>query len=336
MKIVIATGIFPPEPGGPAYYAKHLADALREKRHEVTVVTYGALKRLPMGVRHIAYLFRLLPHLWGADVVLALDTFSVALPAVVAAPLFRVPVVIRTGGDFLWEQYVERTGHMVPLPFFYEQHQPFTRKERIVYALTRFVLARAMLVFSTEFQRDVWIGAYGVKKEDTFLVDNAIAELFAPLPPERKNFLWYTRGIRFKNEATLRAAFAIAQEQVPDIVLETGTIPQRELIEKMRRCYAVILPSLTELSPNYILDALRCGKPFIQTKYSGFAERYAEYGLTCDPLSVEDIAARIVEMCDEKTYTRLTAQIQTLELSRTYADVADDFIALFAHLKKTI
>jgi glycosyltransferase involved in cell wall biosynthesis len=329
MKIVIATGIYPPEPGGPAYYAKHLADALRAKGHEVPVVTYGSLKRLPMGARHLAYWVRLLPHLWRADVVLALDTFSVALPVVLAAPLFRVPVVIRTGGDFLWEQYVERTGDMLPLPFFYERHQPFTRKERVIFALTRFVLARAILVFSTAFQRDIWIPAYGLQNVETHLIDNAVAGSFAPLSPERKDFLWYTRGIRFKNETVLREAFALAQKQVPDIVLETGMIPQRELIEKMRRCYAVILPSLAELSPNYILDALRCGKPFIQTMYSGFAEKYAAYGLTCDPLSAEDIAAKIVQLCDAGMYAELSHRIAVLPLTRTYTQVADDFLALF-------
>lgn len=329
MKIVIATGIYPPEPGGPAYYAKHLAEALREKGHEVPVVTFGALKRLPTGLRHLAYLVRLVPHLWRADVVLALDTFSVALPAVLAAPLFRVPVVIRTGGDFLWEQYIERTGDMLPLPDFYQKHRVFTSKEHLIYVCTRFVVARATMVFSTAFQRDIWVPAYGISRERTHLIENAIAGSFAPVAPTKKNFLWYTRGIRFKNEAVLRDAFAKAQARISDITLETGAIPQGELMERIRRGYVVILPSLTEISPNYILDALRCGKPFIQTKYSGFAEKYAAYGLVCDPLSADDIAEKIVELCDDARYAEICERIQNLRLERTYTQVADEFLALF-------
>lgn len=332
MKIVIATGIFPPETGGPAYYAKHLADALQEKGHRVSVVTYGSLKKLPIGLRHLAYLLRLLPATFGARAIIALDTFSVALPAVIAGGAVRVPVVIRTGGDFLWEQYVERTGHMLPLPHFYGQHQPFTRKERLIRSCTRWVLARAVPVFSTVFQRDIWVDAYGIPAARTHIIENAIPGSFAPLPPAKKNFLWYTRPLILKNERILREAFAKAQERVPGIELETGMVPQDELIERIRRGYAVILPSLSEVSPNYILDALRCGKPFIQTRYSGFGDTYAAYGLSCDPLSADDIAAKIVELCDEVRYADLCERIAGLRLERTYAQVADDFLALVTRL----
>lgn len=328
MRFLIATGIYPPEVGGPAYYAKHLADALREKRQDVSVVTYGALKKLPMGVRHILYFLKLLPRALRAERIIALDTFSVAVPAVWAGQLLRVPVIIRTGGDFLWEQYVERTGDMVPLPYFYEKHGPLTGKERLILRLTKYVLRHAVVVFNSELQRDVWCNAYGLEKSAVSVIDNASAGPLEPLPPKRKNFLWYTRGIRFKNGDALRKAFALAQKQVPDIVLETGQLPQKELLEKMRGCYAVILPSLTELGPNYILDALRCGKPFIQTKYSGYAERFADLGLTVDPLSPEDIADKIVQLCDPAVYQKLAANIAAHPFTRTYAEVADDFIAL--------
>lgn len=328
MRILIATGIYPPEVGGPAYYAKHLAEALRAKGHEVSVSTYGWLKKLPMGLRHIAYFLKLLSSAMKAERIIALDTFSVAVPAVWAGQLLRIPIIIRTGGDFLWEQYVERTGDMLPLPFFYERHKPFITKEKMVLRLTRYVLRHARIAFNSELQREVWCEAYGLDRAATFFIDNAAAEPHAPLPPSRKNFLWYTRGIRLKNGEKLHEAFVLAKQKVPDLVLETGQLPQEELLEKMRNCYAVILPSLTELGPNYILDAIRCGKPFIQTKYSGYAERFKDLGLTVDPLSAEDIAEKIVELCDPAVYQKLTTNIAAHSFTRTYADVADDFIAL--------
>lgn len=330
MKIVIATGIYPPEIGGPAYYAKNLAEAFAEKGESVEVVTFGALKKLPTGLRHLAYLFRLIPHVARADVILALDTFSAAIPAVALARLLHVPVVIRTGGDFLWEQYIERTGDMVILPEFYANHRPFTRYERAVFALTRWVVTRAIVVFSSSFQREVWLPAYGIAPEKAPIIENAIAGSFAPHAPQKKNFLWYVRGIRFKNERLLREAFAKARERVPEIELETGTLPHAELIEKIRRSYAVILPSISDISPNYILDAIRCGKPFIMTKFSGLAERYGDLGLLCDPRSADDVAEKIVELCDEKVYAGLSARIAAHPIERTYAQVADEFLALFS------
>lgn len=40
MKIVLATGIYPPDIGGPATYAYHLAKEFTDRQHQVTVVTY--------------------------------------------------------------------------------------------------------------------------------------------------------------------------------------------------------------------------------------------------------------------------------------------------------
>jgi glycosyltransferase involved in cell wall biosynthesis len=328
MRFLIATGIYPPEIGGPAYYAKNLADALTAKGHNVEVRTFGSLKKLPMGVRHIALFLRMLPAALRADVIIALDTFSAALPAYYAAMLARKPLVIRTGGDFIWEQYVEQHGDLLPLPFFYEKHQPFSRKERIYFSLTQRLLTGATIVFSTDFQKDIWMPVYGLDAKKVCVIPNAIAGPLEPIEPQRKNFLAFGRAIKLRNHDKLREACAIAQKTVPDIELDIGQVPQHILFERIRAGYCMILPSVSDISPNYILDGLRAGKPFIMTKYSEYAKTYAELGLFVDPLDPEDIAAKMVQMCDEKIYQSFVDNIKKHPLTRTYADLADDFIAL--------
>ncbi|MBI5469843.1 glycosyltransferase family 4 protein [Candidatus Kaiserbacteria bacterium] len=333
MRFLIATGIYPPEVGGPAYYAKNLGDALREKGHHVNLGTFGALKRLPSGLRHLALFFKLIPHARSADVVIALDTFSAALPALFASRLFRKPLIVRTGGDFLWEQYVERTGDLLPLPLFYEKHRAFTLKERCMFALTRYLLHRATIVFSSVFQRDIWARAYGLDAKKTHLIENAVSGgLCETHAPAEKNFLAFGRDIKLKNTSHLYEAFTLAQQKIPGIVLETGQVPHSELMDKISCGYAVILPSVSEVSPNYILDAIRCGKPFILTKYSEYARLYGDLGLLVDPLDVNDIAEKIVQMCDETTYAELSRRISTRLLTRTYADVAEDFQELVKNM----
>ena len=103
MKIVIATGVFPPDIGGPAKYAEHLYEEFLKQGHGVSVLAFGNARRLPSGIRHLAYFFKLARLAKGADLVLALDTFSVGFPAFLAAKLFGVKVMVRVGGDFLWE-----------------------------------------------------------------------------------------------------------------------------------------------------------------------------------------------------------------------------------------
>ena len=88
MRFLIATGIYPPEIGGPAYYAKSLAEALRAKGHTVDIGTFGALKELPTGLRHFLLFLQMIPAASQCDAVIALDTFSAALPAFFAAKLF--------------------------------------------------------------------------------------------------------------------------------------------------------------------------------------------------------------------------------------------------------
>src|SRR3989338_8014997 len=328
MKIVIATGIYPPDIGGPAYYAKGLEDALRALGHEVKTVVYGDLRKWPIGVSHLMYFFRIWPHLRGADAVIALDTASVAVPAWLASRISGVRFIIRTGGDFVWEHYLERTGDLLPLARFYAEHKPFSFKERTIFALTRWALSRAVVVFSTELQREVWLGPYGLTLNRTRVIGNVVDAPLHAAAHSRKNYLWYVRDIAMKNGAHVRAAFARAKEKHPDIVLEEGDVPKAALLERMKSCYMVILPSITEISPNYILDALRFKKPFIMDKYSGFAGWLAPYGTLVDPLDENDIARAIDELATDDGYARACERADTFSLVRTYDDVARDFLGL--------
>ncbi len=326
MRILIASPLYPPEVGGPAYYAVGLGDALKKKGHKVTVVTYGVLKYLPSGLRHIAFFLRVLPNVMRADIVIALDTFSVGVPTAFLCRIARTPLVVRTGGDFLWEQYLERTHDLLPLPYFYERHKQFSLKEKLIFALTKFGIRDAIMVFSTTMQRDIWMSAYGIKSENSRVIENAIERPLESAEPVRKNFLWHVRPIVMKNGDHVRAAFEKAKKMYPDIILEEGTMSKEKLLNKMKNCYAVILPSLTEISPNYILDALRFKKPFIMDKYSGLAEVLAPYGLLVDPLDEETITRAIQTLADPALYKEASEKAARFSRVRTYDAVADDFL----------
>lgn len=177
MKIVIATGIYPPQIGGPAQYAKNLATEFIRKGHKVKIVTYRLENFLPSGIRHFYFFFKLASTLSGVDFVLALDTFSVGLPSVLAAKLFGKKIIIRTGGDFLWEGYVERTGNLILLREFYEKIDGgvvnLNFKERIVFDLTKWIIHKTnLMVFSTEWQRDIWSRPYQLNLQKTRIIEN--------------------------------------------------------------------------------------------------------------------------------------------------------------------
>lgn len=110
MRILIATGIYPPESGGPATYAKLLNDELPKRGIDVDVLAFRDVRHLPSGIRHIAYAWKVFLRGRLADAVYAQDTLSVGLPARIANVFLRKPLIVRVPGDHSWEQGTQRFG----------------------------------------------------------------------------------------------------------------------------------------------------------------------------------------------------------------------------------
>jgi glycosyltransferase involved in cell wall biosynthesis len=334
LKLVIATGIYPPDVGGPAQYAKHVEMVWREHGHKVSVVSFRLERSLPTGIRHMLYFVRVLPRMIGADAVLALDTFSAAFPATCAARLLNVPITIRTGGDFVWEWYVERTGDLVLLKDFYQtRQQALSAKEKLIYRASRWTLrAVNTVVFSTEWQRDIFIKAYGINPKKTALVENYIGPKQHSFEPVTKNFIAATRPLKWKNEARVRAAFARPEVVQSGAFLDTERKQFDQFMDHMASCYAVILASLGDISPNMILDAIRHNKPFIVTRENGITERIKDCAIFVDPENEADIAEKIVWLSNPTNYAAQKAKVEAFTFQHSWEEIADE---LLAHMKRS-
>lgn len=110
MKILLAAGLYPPDIGGPATYASMLARELPKEGIEVAVLPYGTVRHIHKLGRHLVYTYRLWRESHDVSLIYALDPISVGLPARLVASLRRVPLVVRLGGDYAWEQGVQRFG----------------------------------------------------------------------------------------------------------------------------------------------------------------------------------------------------------------------------------
>ncbi len=332
MKILIATGIYPPEAGGPAYYAKSLKDELEKLGHTVTVRTYTIEHSLPIGIRHLFYFFKTIPAYLRSDTTILLDTFSVGFPIAFMKTLFGGSVILRTGGDFLWEHYVERTGEKIVFSKFYDESREFTFKDKIVFSLTRFVLRHvSKIVFSTSYQRDVWMKPYEIDSSKVSIIENAYEKIsHIDEPPTCKDFFCAVRGdMKWKNADTLQKAFAKAQEVMPDIELDLRYDISRDvLLERLRTCYAVVLVSLGDVSPNFILEALSYGKPVIFTNENGLRDRVGDVVMYVNPLDVDAIASAIIALCDDETYRSYQKKSKVFLFEHSYAEIAQEFLRL--------
>lgn len=330
MRILITTGIYPPQIGGPAQYAKNLAEAFVAQGHQVVVRTYKLERLLPMGIRHILFFLRSFIAMCGVDVVVALDTFSVAFPTICAARMLKKKVLIRTGGDFLWEFYAERTGDLVLFRDFYQTRMDrLNTKERLIFRLTRWTLQNAgAIIFSTKWQRDIFTQAYNLNPQKNHIVENFYGERLPSYTATVKNFVSAARPLKWKNHERLVEAFAQVHTKGVSVVHDFTTVPHEKFIEKLQHTYAVILVSLGDISPNMILDTIRCGKPFIMTRETGFTEKLKDVALFVDPENVADIAEKIEMLCDPKIYADYQSRVQRFSFTHSWDQIAGEFLAI--------
>lgn len=330
MRILVCTGIFPPDVGGPAYYAEELNDEFLRQGHRVKALAYKSEKKLPTGLRHFFYFLRVLFFIPKTDLIIALDTFSVGLPAVLAAKIFGKKIIIRIGGDFLWESYVESSGNLITLKSFYENFPGLAPKQKAIFSLTKFILKNCeACVFSTKWQADIFRAPYGLEEKKIFLVENFYGEKIADPGFSRKNFLCAGRKIRLKNTDNLKIAFDEAQKEMSGILLEiSANISHEDLVRKIQGCYAVILPSLAEISPNFILDAIRADKPFILTEETGFREKLKDIGIFVNPLDQEDIKEKILFLAADKNYGEFKNKIRDFRFTHSWREIAGEFLEI--------
>ncbi len=381
MKVVLATGIYPPEIGGPSTYAYELAKALREKGVAVTVVTYGVggdprsqipdpkqvwnvvcvSKKGGPVCRWRRYSKALRQHGSDADAVIAFSLVSCGVPLWLAG--LKRPrttrathsgvgappkTLLRLGGDFLWERYTDRGGRRT-LREFYEHRTA-------VYWFIGLLVRRLLrtfdhIVFSTRFQEEMYEQHY------TDLPPHSVIENAIPTGLPRRShtkpgspfkLLFMGRFVGFKNLPALLEAMSkldgVTLTMVGDGPIRTLLITRYPLSvtqgkvrflepvhgeEKLKLFVEhdlLVLPSLTEISPNVALEARASGLPVLLTKETGLSEELRQGMVVRDCTSAENVAAAIREVL--QNYDTVAAQAAQPPLERDWKRVAEEYVAL--------
>lgn len=146
MKITLATGLYPPEIGGPATHSQLLEEHLPRERFSITVVPFGRVRGTMKFFRHIAYTYHLIKESKDAELIYALDPVSVGLPAYIASVFRRTPLIVRVAGDYAWEQGQQRYGVRDPLDVFVHNTSRYSLWVRVLSFFERFVAKRAAQV----------------------------------------------------------------------------------------------------------------------------------------------------------------------------------------------
>ncbi len=172
MRILIATGIFPPQIGGPASYSKLLVDELPQRGFSVEVVNFGKFLKLPKAIRHLAYFFNILWRGFFTDIIYAQDPVSVGLPAFCVAKILRKKFYLKVVGDYAWEQFqIENTSDQT-LSLEEFQNKKLDWKTEIRKKIERSVArgARKIIVPSEYLKKIVTL--WGIKEEKIVVIYN--------------------------------------------------------------------------------------------------------------------------------------------------------------------
>ena len=254
MKIILATGIYPPDIGGPATYVRHLAEELTKRGEGVTVVTYGVKSeklKVKNGFEIISveksggpllrwrrYAKALKEYGSDADIIECFSSVSCGMPLKMAsldsARDDRPRKILRLGGDFTWERYTD-LGRRRTLKDFTLKHP------NLRLPMAKLLKIFDHIVFSTQFQERLYEQAYRGMPAHS-VIENALPSPHpGPLPegeggPHRKHdplrLLYLGRFVKFKNLDRLLRAVA----GIPHVTLTmVGEGPEGEKLSALAR-----------------------------------------------------------------------------------------------------
>lgn len=307
IKILIATGIFPPQVGGPATYSKLLLETLSNHGFEVRVLNFGSLLGFTKGIRHGVYFLKVFFAGFWADIVYAQDPVSVGLPAYIASVILRKKFFLKIVGDYAWEQGIQRYGVTDLLDTFSLEHKKYSVFVRMLKRTQLFVANGAhKVIVPSEYLKKI-VSNWGVDQEKITVIYNAFNEPRVLQTKEelrkKLNFTgpviisagrlvpWkgfdtvislMTEVIRHAPSTTLiivgegpmKNDLEVEAEKTQDrkSIVFTGKMNQPSLFEYIKAADLFVLNTSYEGFSHQILEVLALGTPIITTAVGGNVE----------------------------------------------------------------
>lgn len=320
MNVLIATGIFAPDIGGPATHAGLLLTELPRRNWGVRLVTFGPAgisRWIPKGARHAVYLVACLVKAMRSDLVYAQDTVVAGVPALLAGRILRRPFVVRVPGDYAWEQGVQRFGVTATIDDF--QSGRYGLRTELLRAVQRWVVRQADVVITpSEYFRGIvtrWVGSADSVQVVPGAVHFDAGEPTLPGPHRDVVIVTAGRLVPWKGIAPLIELVADHAEwtlvvigdgpQAAELrarahrlgarVVFTGALSRAEVFLRLRRATVFVLNTSFESFAHQVLEAMHAGVPIVATRIGAIPELIEDGrdGLLVHPDDKDAIAAAI-------------------------------------------
>lgn len=331
-RILVATGIYPPDIGGPATYSSLLKKELPKRGFRVGILTYGPSgisREIVKGLRHALYFFACLFRLGSYDIIFAQDTVSSGLPALLAAKLAGKKFIIRVAGDHAWEQATQRFGVKDGIDKF--QNRKYGFKTEFLRRIQKFVVRNADLVITpskyfqklvsgwTKNQEKVKVIYNGIALENLKLFNNSSTHQLKTILSAGRLVLWKGFGALIEMMRDLPDWKLIIVGDGPEkqnlesriLNLELGTrvkllgsVPREKLLELLGEASIFALNTSFESFSFQVVEAMAAGLPVITTNIGNLAEiiENNKEGILVEPNNKEQILAAIKKISEDKVF----------------------------------
>lgn len=175
--ILLVTGLFPPDIGGPATYCHLLRGELSLRGWRVGVLSFGAVRHWPKIIRHAIFFFKVLNRARSYRVIYAQDPVSVGLPVCLACFLLRRQFILKIVGDYAWEQGSQRFGVGDSLDNFSLEFNKYSGPVKILKLIQAGVAKRAQKIIVPSAYLKKIVVNWGVSADKIKVIYNSIEDL---------------------------------------------------------------------------------------------------------------------------------------------------------------
>ena len=312
MRVLIVSGIFHPDVGGPATYLHDLAHALTREGHQIAVLTYGDADRAgryPFPVWRVSRRGSPAARLWRFTRALLRVSPDYRLwfvndygvPALLAAAVRRPRIVMKIVGDFAWEY--ARRNHLITEGIDDFQHGRYGPRIELLRTLQRrYVRAASRVIVPSEYLAAL-VRGWGAEPARISVVRNAVsweAQGAPGGPTSREPATMFTasRLAPWKGVDHLLRTFAVLHARMPEArlviagdgperarlhalagelgiaggVTWLGDVDRTRVREWMHRASVFVLLSEYEGLSHVLLEAMAEGLPVVASAAGGNVE----------------------------------------------------------------
>jgi glycosyltransferase involved in cell wall biosynthesis len=122
----------------------------------------------------------------------------------------------------------------------------------------------------------------------------------------------------------------VEELELHDRVLFVAPVPRDQLLRIFSLHDLLVMPSITDISPNSALEARSTGLPVLLSKETGLSEKLTAGMVLKDLSNAERIAAAVLEI--EKNYGKIAALSAMPGMQRGWDAIASDHLRLFENL----